>query len=156
MCFNDEKMYRCFFKVSLLVFEMLLHFFCLHFQWFIHKVSSFWQITSYIYKPILESSAKIYHISRSNTGSPLIARPLITRISLQHGFSKIWTPLIKRHILSIALFFQYNFIYFYYIFMKSTIPLIARISLQHGFSKIWIPLITRCILSIARFWNTFL
>ena len=64
MCFNEEKNVSLFFfKVS---FLKCCSIFFLHFQWFIHKVSSFWQITSYIYKPILESSAKIYHISSSN------------------------------------------------------------------------------------------
>ena len=65
MCFNEEKNVSLFFLKCR--FWNVAPFFFLHFQWFIHKVSSFWQITSYIYKPILESSAKIYHISSSNT-----------------------------------------------------------------------------------------
>ena len=60
--------------------------------------------------------------------------PLIARIFLKHSFTKIWIPLIRRCILSVALFLQYTFIYFYYIFMKSTIPLIALISHSTDFS----------------------
>ena len=66
MCFNEEKNVSLFF-LKCRFWNVAPFFFFLHFQWFIHKVSSFWQITSYIYKPILESSAKIYHISSSNT-----------------------------------------------------------------------------------------
>ena len=73
-------------------------------------------------------------IEYSYTGNPLITRPPIARISLQHGFSKIWTPLVTLGVLPAARFLQYIFIDFYNIFMKLTIPPIARISHSTDFS----------------------
>ena len=88
----------------------------------------FWGVN---YHGLIEGRKKYYFI---NTGSPLITRPPIARISLQHGFSKIWTPLVTLGVLPAARFLQYIFIDFYNIFMKLTIPPIARISHSTDFS----------------------